>query len=82
MIFLIEYDRPRGQIVTFKTFNDRERAIAERLRLEMELDLNRRRVNHEVVLLEATSKRALRVTHRRYFEDPREIVKFASGGVK
>ncbi len=82
MIFLIEYNRPRGQIVTFKTFNDRERAIAQNLRLKIELDLNRRRVNHEVVLLEAMSEKALRLTHRRYFEDPREIVKSTSGGVK
>lgn len=78
MIFLIEYNRPEGRIVTFKVFDDSARAVAENLRLEVELNLHRRRVDHEVVLLEASSERALRRTHRRYFEDPGQIVKSAS----
>ena len=78
MIFLIEYDRPEGQIVTFTTFKDSERLNAEKSRLDLELHLNRRGLNHEVVLLEAASKEALRLTHRRYFEDARQIVKSAS----
>ena len=77
MIFLIEYDRPRGQIVTFKVFDDPDRAGAEHARLETELDLHRRRIQHEVVLLEASSEEALRRTHRRYFETPGEILKSA-----
>jgi hypothetical protein len=75
MIFLIEYDRPRGQLVTFKVFDDPDRVTAENARLEMELDLHRRRIEHEVVLLEASSEEALRRTHRRYFETPGEILK-------
>ncbi len=80
MIFLIEYDRPDGRIVTFTTFKDTERLNAEKSRLDLELDLNRREVDHEVVILEAESEEALRRTHRRYFEDARSIVTSASAG--
>lgn len=79
MLFLIEYDRNRGQIVTFKMFDDSERRKAEDARLEMELDLNRLGVEREVVLMEAASEEALRRTHRRYFEDLAELVR-APGG--
>jgi predicted dinucleotide-utilizing enzyme len=74
MIFLIEYDRARGEIVTFKTFDDSERQNAEDSRLELELKLNQLRTAHEVVILEAASEEALRRTHRRYFENLSELV--------
>jgi hypothetical protein len=74
MIFLIEYDRNRGEIVTFKTFDDSERQNAEAARLIMELELNRLGTEPEVVLLEAATEEALRRTHRRYFEDLTELV--------
>lgn len=75
MIFLIEYDRLAGRIVTFTTFKDTERHDAEKSRLNLELDLNRKGVDHEVVILEAESEEVLRRTYRRYFEDARTIVK-------
>jgi hypothetical protein len=68
MIFLIEYDRPAGTLVRFDVFEDVERIDAQNSRLEIELDLNRRKLDHEVVLLEAHDEGALRRTHRRYFE--------------
>jgi hypothetical protein len=73
MSFLIEYDRSLGRIVTFKTFADSERRVAEDARLELEIRLNRNNVDHEVVLLEADSEEALRRTHRRYFENLTEL---------
>lgn len=73
MIFLIEYDRSRGEIVTLKTFSDSERRAAEDTRLEMEIALNRGEVDREVVILEAESEEALRRTHRRYFENLSEL---------
>jgi len=73
MIFLIEYERPKGRIVTFKQFNDSKRSHAETLRLRIELDLGRKGINHEVVLLDAESEAALRLTHRRYFENVSQI---------
>lgn len=73
MIFLIEYDRSRGEIITFEQFDDSERRVAEDARLELEIRLNRDNVDHEVVLLEADSEEALRRTHRRYFESLAEL---------
>jgi len=73
MIFLIEYNRKEGQIVSFETFNDSERHDAENSRLETELKLNRLGIEHEVILLEAATEAALRRTHRRYFESLSEL---------
>ena len=73
MLFLIEYDRSSGEIVTFREFDDSERRKAEDARLEMELELNRLGTEREVVLLEAASEEALRRTHRRYFENLAEL---------
>jgi hypothetical protein len=74
MIFLIEYDRNRGEIVTFKSFDDPERQTAEDARLELELELGRLGTEREVVILEAATGEALRRTHRRYFENLSELV--------
>jgi hypothetical protein len=79
MIFLIEYNRSEGQIVTFRDFSDSQRREAENSRLEIELDLNRKGVDHEVVLLEAANKDALQRTHQRYFADLTQILESASG---
>jgi hypothetical protein len=75
MLFLIEYDRPRGSIVQLRKFEDAFRGVAEDARLELELDLKGRGVEHEVVLLDAPSEEALRHTHSRYFEDVVELVR-------
>jgi hypothetical protein len=78
MIFLIEYNRSQGHIVTFHDFEDSQRREAEDSRLGIELDLNRKGVDHEVVLLEAASKDALHRTHQRYFADLTQILKSGS----
>lgn len=69
MIFLIEYNRSQGKIVTDREFDDFDRRKAEEERLRIELTLNHQGLNHEVVLLEAASREQLRTTHRRYFGD-------------
>lgn len=74
MIFLIEYDRSKGQMVRSQAFEDAQRHEADALRLQLELELNRQKIEHEVVLLEAASEDALRQTHRRYFENLREML--------
>ena len=74
MLFLIEYDRSKGTIASFTSFGEGESQSAEQARLEMELDLNRRGIEREVVLLEAENEEALRRTHRRYFEDLAQLV--------
>lgn len=68
MIFLIEYDRAKGHIVKFVQFSDSDRAKAEESRLDLELSLKSKGIEHEVVLLDAMTEEALRQTHRRYFE--------------
>jgi hypothetical protein len=73
MIFLIEYDRKQGQLVTFESFGDSDRKKAEEARLQLELDLNLKGIDNEVVLLEAATEEAVRRTHRRYFEDLAEL---------
>jgi len=75
MLFLIEYDRSKGEIVSFRTFDDSERGSAEDARLDIELALNRAGEEREVVLLQAQSEAALRRTHRRYFEDLTELIR-------
>jgi hypothetical protein len=75
MIFLIEYNRPEGRIVTFKTFTESDRSLADQTRHELELDLNRKGIDHEVVILQAGSEEAIRRTHRRYFEDAHQMLK-------
>jgi hypothetical protein len=68
MFFLIDYERRNGQIIAMRSYASTARSEAEEARLALELDLRRRGVEHEVVLLEASSEEALRKTHRRYFE--------------
>lgn len=73
MLFLIEYNRDQGRIVTIESFGDSERETAENARLELELDLNLKDIDNEVVLLDAATEGALRRTHRRYFETLAEL---------
>ncbi len=73
MIFLLEYDRPQGKIIRQMTFDDAGLETANSKRLELEMELNRKSIDHEVVLLEAINEEALRKTHRRYFEDASQI---------
>jgi hypothetical protein len=68
-LFLIEYDRTAGKILSMRSFASEERQEAAEVRLDLEIELLRRGQIREVVLLEAGSEDALRKTHRRYFED-------------
>lgn len=69
MLYLIEYDRSRGRIVTLRTFDESDRQRAEEARLGLELRLNSAGAEREVVILEAQNKKALLHTHSRYFQD-------------
>jgi hypothetical protein len=73
VIFLIQYNRESGRLVTMRSFDDSEREIAHETRLDLELELNEKGVGDEVVLLEAATEEAIRRTHRRYFEDLHEL---------
>jgi len=74
MVFLIEYDRRKGKLVTFRSFEDSEREHAQDARLNLELDLHRRKIDREVVILEAASEEIIRSTHGRYFYDLSELI--------
>jgi len=73
MIFLIEYDRRLGKVVTFREFDESSRVEAAKARLELELRRNSEALDREIVLLEAASEAALHRTHRRYFETATQI---------
>lgn len=79
MIFLIEYNRGDGRIVTIQEFDDSQRSEAEASRLEIEMALNRKGVGHEIVLLEAATRNALHQTHHRYFVGLDELLRSGSG---
>lgn len=74
MIFLIEYEPARGRLITMKSFEDSEREVAEGVRLKIEIDRHAKQLEHEVLLLEASSEAALRKTHRRYFENVSQLL--------
>jgi len=74
MIFLLQYDRRAGRLVTLREFDDSDKAKAENARIELEVSLNRAKTDHEVVLLQAQSRDALRQTHNRYFANLRELI--------
>jgi len=74
MLFLIAYDRSQGLIVQKREYADASRAVAEDERLKLELELKRRGIEHEVVVLDAPSEEALRRTHSRYFESVAELI--------
>jgi hypothetical protein len=69
MLFLVDYDRKFGKIVSLKTFDNARRQEAEDARLELELQVGVSAPDREIVLLDAASEFALRKTHRRYFDD-------------
>lgn len=74
MLYLIQYDRARGTIVSLTSFVEQSRAAANDTRLALELGLSHQSSDHEVVLLEAPDEQTLRHTHRRYFENFAGIV--------
>lgn len=67
MIFLLRYDRDKGQLVSITRFLDSELKNAQDARLELELELHRTSGLDEVVLLQAEREAELHVSHGRYF---------------
>ena len=74
MLFLIEYDRQRGEIVNLVAFSDTEREQADDARLALELRLRAENTRREVVLLHAADEVALRRTHGRYFKSAKALI--------
>ncbi|MBI2435651.1 MAG: hypothetical protein HYV26_22585 [Candidatus Hydrogenedentes bacterium] len=76
MLFLLQYDKPTGSLLTFRRYGDSDLdwKQANDDRFQLELDLFRKGIDHEVVLLEAENEAALLVTHQRYFQDAQQIL--------
>jgi len=81
VIFLIDYDRSRGELSSIEAYDDSERDLAENQRLKRELALHRKGVQREIVLLQALNEDALKETHGRYFADIVTLVENEPHGV-
>ena len=69
MIFLLDYDRAAGRLVSMTVYSTDRLLDAQNTALELELKHRRESADREVVLLEAPDESTLRRTHGRYFED-------------
>ena len=76
--FLLDYDRPRRELVSIKAFEDAEEALAAYSEREAET----LGTTHEVVLLGANCEDDLRRTHSRYFVEFDTSGRFLSNGKK
>jgi hypothetical protein len=73
MYFLIEYDREHGKVSSLRECGDADATRAAEERLALELGLAARNVQREIVLLQAASLDALKLTHKRYFAALEEL---------
>ncbi len=69
--FLIEYSRPKDELISLREFGSYGLATAERLKRELEL---RGIPDIEIVILGAERKEDLQQTHSRYFRTARQLV--------
>lgn len=74
MLFLLQYDRRLGTLVSLQPFDGAARDEAVEARLALELELTTDGEGQEVVLLEAEDEDAMRMTHRRFFEDLSQLM--------
>jgi hypothetical protein len=74
MIFLIVYSRKTRELRLFKEYADRDSGIAERHRLQAELDAGDDG-DIESLLLRASDEAAVRSSHARYFEDAPSLLR-------
>lgn len=78
MLFLIDYDRKSGRIITMRSFPNSRWHDAEESRLSLEIDHRNQGLEREIVTLEAPNEEALRKTHRRYFEEIADLIRMPS----
>ena len=74
MIYLIQYHREPGRLLSFEAFPASDRQGAEEARLRMETRNLMLKKSYEVVLIEAKNEGELRKTHRRYFETLEQLI--------
>jgi hypothetical protein len=76
-LFLIRYDRQKGQLLSIAQFGGSDFAAANKELLRAETA----DPGLEVVLLQAESEDQLRATHGRYFGESRELTKLVKKAV-
>ena len=64
MLFLIEYDRGREELVTFQAFPDEQQKEANEARLELELHDNRLGLGREIDILGAPTEAQIPTGYR------------------
>jgi hypothetical protein len=71
MIYYIEYSREHRKTLSFLTYPEAERSIAQAYALKREIELSRLPggLRLEIVILEADSEATIRNSHKRYFAD-------------
>jgi hypothetical protein len=74
MIFLVVYSRQTQTLLLFKQFSDMDSDVAERERLEAELDAGADG-DVEALLLRARDEATVRSSHARYFEDASSLLR-------
>jgi len=67
MLFLIEFDRSKQQLVTYKKFDKSQLLLVQKERINLELKRLKENVMHEIVILEAKDEEFLRKYYSRYF---------------
>ncbi len=67
MIFIIEYDPPANNLLSLQKFPDAELREARDILHQMELNVFRNKLRHEVVMLEAEDEATIRRSHAHYF---------------
>jgi hypothetical protein len=74
MIFLIQYDRSKGQLLRLQRYEEADREEADRTRLKLELDSLGCGGDMEILIFDSRSEEVLRQTHRRYFESAEQLL--------
>lgn len=78
MLFVIEYNRPKGETIYIKRYADDryEEARKERFARELALFVGGDDDDTEVTLLQAHDERHLRRTHARYFGGESDLLEY------
>ena len=70
MIYYVEYSREQQKTLSFKSYPESDRSLAQAHALSREIELSRQNLQLEIVLLEANNEVTVRNTHPRYFGNP------------
>lgn len=75
MIYLIHYEPKAARVLALREFGDDERDLADQARLELERFYLGDSTEREIILLHASDRAQLAVTHGRYFKSLEELAR-------